>query len=166
MEWAKYDVIYRQKRAKQIVRRPKKFKSWSVTDIELYLSCNSLHEVCPKLQAYKQAHAPPSSTNSGEGPQFKSGTCLKFQSAKGCDGSCMWPNTHSCYSCGGPRSTKTCPTVTASYPPTHHGADTKSPFRQLETKADKSGPREDRDRYDYKDKDDLVSEEWHRGSSR
>ncbi len=63
----------------------------------------------------------------------------------------MWPNTHSCYSCGGPHSTKICHTVTASNPPTHHGADTKSPFRQLYTKADKSGPREDRDRRDYKD---------------
>ncbi len=93
-------------------------------------------------------------------------TSAEFLSAKGCDGSCMWPNTHCCYSCGGPHLTKTCPTITASNPPTHHGADTKSPFRQLDTKADKSGTREDRDRRDYKDEDDCVSEEWHCGSYR
>ncbi len=56
-------------------------------------------------------------------------------------------------------------TITSPHPPTHQGLDTKLPFRQSEPKADNHGSREDRDRRDYKHKDDRVSEEWRRGSS-
>ncbi len=38
IQWAKYGVIYHQKWAKKIIRRPKRVLSWSITDIELYLS--------------------------------------------------------------------------------------------------------------------------------
>ncbi len=57
-------------------------------------------------------------------------------------------------------------TITTTPHPTHQGADTKLPFCQLEPKTDKPGPREERDLRDYKDKDDCMSEEWRRGSSR
>ncbi len=57
-------------------------------------------------------------------------------------------------------------TITSPPPPTHQRPDTKLPFRQLEPKEDKHASREDRDRHDYKDKDDRVSEEWCHGLSR
>lgn len=44
MQWAKYVIIYCQKRAKKIVRCPKKVCSWNVTDIELYLNCDAPRE--------------------------------------------------------------------------------------------------------------------------
>ncbi len=43
------------------------------------------------------------------GIQMQSGTCWRFQSAKGCDGTCLWPHTHQCYSCGRDHSTRLCP---------------------------------------------------------
>ncbi len=136
MLWAKYDIIFRQKRAKQIVRRPKKVKNWTVTDIELYLCCDAPRESSHKPQPYKRTQTISLPQSSSEGLQFKSGTCWKFQSSKRCEGSCLWPNTHNCYSCGGPHSTKTCPmsssTITSTPPPSLQGTDTKLPFRQSE----------------------------------
>ncbi len=169
IKWAKYDVIFRQKHTKQIVRRPRKVKNCSVTDIELYLCCDAPREACHKPQPYKRTEALSSAQTASDEPQFKSGTCWKFQTAKRCEGSCLWPNTHNCYSCGGPHSTRICPmsstTIASATPPIHQGADTKMPFRQLKPKTDKTGSREDRDRCNYKDKDDRMSEEWCHGSS-
>ncbi len=75
MQWARYDIISRQKRAKQIVRRPRKVKNWSVTDIELYLNCDVPREVYYKGTTTKCA--PPQTTQqpSSEGSLFKAGTC-------------------------------------------------------------------------------------------
>ncbi len=114
MQLAKYDIIYHQKRAKKIVCRPKKVRSWSITDIELYLSCDAPREPMPAMPTFKHPATALSHTTTSETSQFKGGTCWKFQSAKGCDGSCLWPTTHNCYSCGGPHSTRTCPSNTNS----------------------------------------------------
>ncbi len=86
MQWAKYDVIFRHKRAKQIIRRPKKVKNWSVTDIELYLCCDAPREPSHKPQPYKRTHTSSTQQTSTEGSQFKAGTCWKFQSFEGVRG--------------------------------------------------------------------------------
>ncbi len=80
MQRAKYDVIFRQKCVKQIIRCPKKVKNWSVTDIELYLCCDAPRESSHKPQPYKptQNLSPPQTSN--EGSHFQAGTCWKFQS--------------------------------------------------------------------------------------
>ncbi len=39
---------------------------------------------------------------------MQSGICWRFQSAKGCDGTCLWPHTHQCYSCGRDHSIRLC----------------------------------------------------------
>ncbi len=75
IQWAKYDVIFRQKRAKQIVRLQRKVKNWHMTDIELYLCCDAQREACHKPQPYKRTQALSSPQTVSEGPQFKSGTC-------------------------------------------------------------------------------------------
>ncbi len=54
-QWAKYNVISRQKKAKQIIHRPRKVKNWSITDIKLYLSCNAPKEVLYKGSITKHA---------------------------------------------------------------------------------------------------------------
>ncbi len=40
---------------------------------------------------------------------MQSGTCWRFQSAKRCDGTCLWPHTHQCYYCGRDHNTRLCP---------------------------------------------------------
>ncbi len=63
MQWTRCDVLYRQKRVKQIVRRPRKVKSWCATDIKLYLTCDVPRELyypkpapfkCPQAQSNRQ----------------------------------------------------------------------------------------------------------------
>ncbi len=128
MVWAKYDVIFCQKRAKQIVRKPRKVKSWSVTDIELYLCCEAPWETLRSVNAKRAPFAATQQQghqSSSEGHQFKSGRCWKFQSAKGCEG---------------PRL--------QSQPPSQSAIRHPNPkhFRQSEAKVENPGQREDHDR--------------------
>ena len=152
MQWAKYDVIFRQKRAKQIIRRPRKVKSWSTTDIELYLSCEALREPTRAPTTKKQPFS--ASTQQPDNNHYRSGTCWKFQSPKGCEGPCLWPSTHKCYTCGGPHPTNQCNTDPQP-----------SESRNTDTTIAKIGHREDRDRRD-RTSGERAPEEWRRGNAR
>jgi hypothetical protein len=102
MQWLQYDFTFRTRRAKKALRNPKKVKGWGQTDIELYIACNS--RVLPK--PLKPSKPGPSEV-SHQGPDMPKGTCWKFQGV-GCDGACLWPDTHKCYKCSGPHPTKSC----------------------------------------------------------
>ncbi len=126
--------------------------SWSITDIELYLNCEAPREMVHAGEFAKRPMQAQSATSTQESPQFKAETCWKFQSPKGCEGSCLWPTTHNCYGCEGPRATRVCPTITVSPTTpasTQQPTDTKNTFR---APTEKTAPREDRDRREYKEK--------------
>ncbi len=105
-----------------------------VTDIVLYLVCQPPRAVAkvggnklarsslglptsqyqpqqPQLtqQAQPSQQQPPSQG----GILMQSGMCWRFQSARVCDGSCLWLRTHQCYTCGGDHRTKVCPSGSA-----------------------------------------------------
>ncbi len=129
MLWLKYDTLVRQKDAKRIARDSRKVKSWTSTDVVLYLACqpptllqkpktfSQRPSMGPPTGQSHHQHQPVAQQSQGTqlqlptqgGIQMQSGTCWRFQSTKGCDGTCLWPHTHQCYSCGRDNSTTLCP---------------------------------------------------------
>ncbi len=133
MLWLKYDTLVCQKRAKRIARGSRKIKSWASTDVILYLACQPPRLLQkPKTFSQRPSMGPPTGQSHHQcqpvdqqtqgtqlqlptqgGIPMQSGTCWRFQSAKGCDGTCLWPHTHQCYSCGRDHSTRTWSSRTA-----------------------------------------------------
>ncbi len=127
--WLLYDTLLRQKRAKKIDRGSRRVKYWAVTDIVLYLACqppravakvggNKLARPSPRLptsqyqpqqpQLTQQAQPSPQQPPSQGGILMQSRMCWCFQSARGCNGSCLWLHTHQCYTCGADHCTEVC----------------------------------------------------------
>ncbi len=137
MLWLRYDTHLRQKRAKKIDRGLRKARNWAVTDIVLYLACQPPRPIIrvggnklarpPLVLSASQYHfqqpQPPQQVQPSQqqppshgGIPMQSGTCWRFRSDRGCDGSCLWMHTHQCYTCGGgDNCTKVCPSGSA-YP--------------------------------------------------
>ena len=117
--WATYDRTYRMRRARKVLLFPETVSQWSKSDVVLFVECGPDREerAAKKPATYK---AKTSSTTipipsiqsnphmPGTSLEYKSGTCWKFQAGKDCGPACSWPDTHVCYTCGGPHPTKAC----------------------------------------------------------
>ncbi len=96
---------------------------------------------------------------------MQSGTCWHFQSAKGCDRTCLWPHTHQCYSCGRDHSTRLCPLGDTHPDPNRIQLLPPLPFPALEGKVpERSTGTPDRDYRSATTGDDMravtLKEEW------
>ncbi len=114
MLWLQYNMLL-QKRANKIDMGSRKIKNWAVTDIVLYLACQPPRSATRFSGSNPTSHRPSLGLSAGPtttaattnivtttftgGILMQSRTCPHFQSARGCDGLCLWPHTHQCYSC-------------------------------------------------------------------
>ncbi len=110
MLWLWYDTLLQQKRAKKIDRGSRRVKNWAVTDIVLYLACQPPRAIAkvggnklarPSLGLPTSQYQPqqPQLTQQAQPSQqqplcqggilMQFGMCWRFQSARGCDGSCL-----------------------------------------------------------------------------
>ena len=136
MDWQRYDENFRIARARRLQRGDQRPKPWNRMDVPLYVACSigsgRYAPVPPKQKSVQQR--PPSATVSKapSAPDVfdkKMNTCWKFQDST-CDGSCLWPFTHSCYYCGGEHPTRLCPALRPDVPKPALRAPAKDSFRE------------------------------------
>jgi hypothetical protein len=123
MDWALYDVTFRQTRAKN-AKRGKPLSPWGKTSIILFLRCQRRgvvsvvrEQVKPKPRPSAAAGAPPKPAVAypSSNKELVSGVCWKFQYGHGCEGGCNWPHTHTCEICKAVHATRHCPYASPSY---------------------------------------------------